>query len=49
MTGVRVTKRDVMPRNKEYAVRLLAVALSIVFAGVILLLFGSIRLRSFSP
>lgn len=40
MTGVRVTKRDVMPRNKEYAVRLLAVALSIVFAGVILLLFG---------
>ncbi len=40
MMALRVIKRDAMTRNKEYAVRLLAIALSIVFAGVIMLLFG---------
>ncbi|MDD2295606.1 MAG: ABC transporter permease, partial [Eubacteriales bacterium] len=40
MIALRVTKRDVMPRKKEYAVRVLAVVLSIVFAGVIMLFFG---------
>jgi len=33
MRTFRVTKRDVMPRNKEYTVRIMAVLLSIVFAA----------------
>lgn len=40
MIALRVTKRDAMSRNKEYTVRILAVGLSIVFAGMIMLLFG---------
>jgi len=40
MRAFRVTKRDVMPRNKEYTVRIMAVLLSIVFAGIIMLFFG---------
>ncbi len=47
MIALRVTKRDAMSRKKEYTVRILAVALSIVFAGVIMLLFGLDPLKIF--
>jgi general nucleoside transport system permease protein len=40
MRTIRVTKRDPLPRKREFMIRGLAVALSIVFAGVIMLFFG---------
>lgn len=38
--NVRVTKRADMPKKQEYLVRIIAVLLSIVFAGIILIAFG---------
>jgi len=38
--NIRVTKRADMPKKQEYIVRIIAVLLSIVFAGLILLAFG---------
>ena len=40
MGFLRITKRDDLPRRKEIMITLLAILLSIVFAGVILLIFG---------
>ena len=40
MDFIRVTKRDDLPRKKEIIITALAVVLSIVFAGIILLIFG---------
>ncbi len=40
MRTIRMTKRDALPRKKEMFIRGLAVALSIVFAGIIMLFFG---------
>ena len=40
MGFLRITKRDDLPRRKEIMRTLLAILLSIVFAGVILLIFG---------
>lgn len=40
MNLLRITKRDDMPRRKEIVVRILAVVLSILFSGLILLIFG---------
>ena len=40
MDFIRLTKRDDLPRSKELLITVLAVFLSIVFAGVILAVFG---------
>ncbi len=40
MKQIRIVKRDELPRNKEIAVRIFAVLLSIVFAGFILMVFS---------
>lgn len=40
MDFIRITKRDDLPRKKEIIITVLAVVLSIVFAGIILLIFG---------
>lgn len=40
MKTLRVTKREALPRKKEYTIRMAAVLLSVVFAGVIMLFFG---------
>ncbi len=40
MDLIRVTKRDNLPRNIEIIITIAAVLLSIVFSGIILLLFG---------
>lgn len=39
MRQVRIVKREALPRNREYMIRTVAVLLSIIFAGVIMLLF----------
>lgn len=40
MDFIRITKRDNLSRKKEILITLLAIVLSIVFAGIILLIFG---------
>lgn len=40
MDFIRITKRDDLPKNKEILITVLAVLLSIVFAGIILVIFG---------
>ncbi|MFQ7472991.1 MAG: hypothetical protein ACLRLX_02140, partial [Anaerovoracaceae bacterium] len=40
MDFIRITKRDNLPQKREILITLLAIALSIVFAGLILLIFG---------
>lgn len=40
MDLIRISKRDDLPRKKEILITILAVFLSIVFAGLILLIFG---------
>lgn len=40
MEFIRITKRDDLPAKKEILITVLAVLLSIVFAGLILLMFG---------
>lgn len=40
MDFIRITKRDALPRKREILITILAVVLSIVFAGIILLIFG---------
>ena len=37
---IRITKRDDLPRKKEIMITVIAVLLSIVFAGIILVIFG---------
>lgn len=40
MNLIKITKRGDIPKKKEIVIRILAVLLSIVFAGVILMIFG---------
>ncbi|HIU25570.1 MAG TPA: ABC transporter permease [Candidatus Copromorpha excrementigallinarum] len=40
MDFIRITKRSDLPRSKEIIITILAVAMSIVFAGIILAVFG---------
>ena len=40
MDFIRITKRDNLSRKKEILITLLAIVLSIIFAGIILLIFG---------
>ena len=40
MDFIRITKRDALPRKREILITILAVILSIVFAGIILIIFG---------
>lgn len=40
MDFIRITKRDDLPRKKETIITVLAVVLSIVFSGIILIIFG---------
>lgn len=40
MDFIRITKRDDLPRNREIIITVLAVVLSIVLAGIILIIFG---------
>lgn len=40
MDFIRITKRDALPRKREILITILAVLLSIVFAGIILIIFG---------
>lgn len=40
MDFIRITKRDDLPKKKEILITILAVILSIVFAGIILVIFG---------
>lgn len=40
MDFIRITKRDDLPRKKEIIITVLAVVLSIVFSGIILIIFG---------
>ncbi|MCB6994074.1 ABC transporter permease [bacterium 210820-DFI.6.37] len=40
MDFIRITKRDDLPRNREIIITILAVVLSIVLAGIILIIFG---------
>lgn len=40
MNLIRITKRDDLPKKKEIVIRILAILLSIVFAGIILIMFG---------
>ncbi len=40
MNFIRITKRDNLSRKNEFLITLLAVVLSIVFAGIILVIFG---------
>lgn len=47
MDVIRITKRDALPRKREILITILAVVLSIVFAGIILLIFGLNPLQIF--
>ena len=40
MNFIRLTKRDDLPKSKEIMITVLAVLLSMVFAGIILAIFG---------
>ena len=40
MNFIRITKRDNLSRKNEFLITLLAIVLSIVFAGIILVIFG---------
>ncbi|MDO4545720.1 MAG: ABC transporter permease [Bacillota bacterium] len=40
MDFIRITKRDDIPRKKEIIITIIAVAASIAFAGIILMIFG---------
>ena len=40
MNRIHITKRDDLPKNKEVVIRVLAVVLSVVFSGAIILMFG---------
>ena len=40
MNFIRITKRDDLPKKKEIVIRILAILLSILFSGVIIMLFG---------
>lgn len=39
MNLIRITKRDDLPKKKEIVIRILAILLSIVFAGIIIMIF----------
>lgn len=40
MNFIRITKRDDLPKNKEIVIRLLAILLSILFSGLIIMMFS---------
>ncbi|MCI8631245.1 MAG: ABC transporter permease, partial [Firmicutes bacterium] len=46
--NIRITKRSDMPKKQEIIIRIAAVLLSIVFAGLILVIFGLNPIKIFS-